>query len=38
MTAQGENLDCSKLVRMADEVMYEAKNAGKNTVVVRTYT
>lgn len=38
VTAQGENLDYMHMVRMADQAMYQAKNNGKNTVVIKKYS
>lgn len=35
VTAKGRELDYMHLIRMADQAMYEAKDNGKNSVVVR---
>lgn len=35
VTAKGKELDYMHLIRMADQAMYEAKDNGKNSVVVR---
>lgn len=34
VVAKGKNLNYEELVRIADEAMYKAKNAGKNTVAI----
>lgn len=36
VTARSRDLDYLQMVRAADQAMYEAKNGGKNAVVVRT--